>query len=146
MVNTWHTFARRTVVLLAVVVTGACHRPPAATSSKNDPPFGMLDGPANGATVGREVGFSGWALDDSRVAEVKIYVDGQYKASAKLKIPRPDVTKVYPRYAAPGDIHGWWELVDLGERGGEHTLLAQAVDDRGATRDIGSVKVRVIER
>ena len=146
MVKIWRTVTQCAVVLLAVLAAGACRRPPTATPPKNEPPFGVVDGPANGATVGREVEFSGWALDDSRVAEVRIYVDGQFKVSAKVKIPRPDVTKVYPRYATPGDIHGWWELVDLGDRGGEHTLLAQAVDDRGATGDIGPIKVRLIER
>jgi hypothetical protein len=145
MVREWRKFALCAVVLLAVPAAGACHRVPSARS-KNEPPFGVVDGPPNGAIVGREVEFSGWALDDSRVAEVKIYVDGHYQKSAKLKIPRPDVTSAYPRYPASGNIHGWWELVDLGERGGAHTLRAEAVDDRGAASDIGSVTITLIDR
>jgi hypothetical protein len=106
----------------------------------------MVGWPLTGATVGREVELTGWALDDSRVVEVKIFVNGERKASATLTIKRPDVTKLYPKYSVPDDIHGWWALVDLGEQGGGREILVQAVDDQGATRDIGSVSVRVIER
>ena len=38
-----------------------------------------IDGPQDGKVVGREVEVSGWALDETGVAEVRIYVDGQYK-------------------------------------------------------------------
>ena len=58
-------------------------------------------------------------------------------------MPRPDVAKALPRYARRGDIHGWNALIDFGMAAGPHTILIQAVDDSGATRDIGVVPVTV---
>jgi hypothetical protein len=141
--------AIRAMALLAAIVWISCREPPPREIGRrddNERPFGNLDAPPNGAVVGREVEVSGWAADDTKVSEVRILVDGQHKATATLKHPRPDVTKVFPRYAVPDDRHGWWEIVDLGERGGSHTILAQAIDEEGASRDIGSVVVNLIER
>jgi hypothetical protein len=147
----WRKFVLGAILLLVVQAFVACDQQPSPADSKpadskKAPPFGVVDVPHNGDTVGREVEVGGWALGSSPIKEVKIYVDGQYKLSAKLKLPRPDVTKVYPAYATPEEIHGWLERVDLGDRAGNHTLLAQAVDDNGATTDIGSVIVKAIER
>jgi len=135
------------LMLLGVMMAGwSCRRPPPPPDATNEIPFGVVDGPQNGKVVGREVEVSGWALDDSGVAEVRIYVDSRYKMSAMLKIKRPDVTKVYPKYSVPNDMHGWWEVVDLGEKAGPHQILVQAIDTNGATRDIGTVNVEVLAR
>jgi hypothetical protein len=133
-------------VVVAMVAGWSCRPPAPLPDANNELPFGIVDGPKNGATVGREVEVSGWALDDAGVSEVRIYVDSRYKMSAKLKIKRPDVTKVYPNYSVPDDMHGWWEVVDLGETAGTHQILAQALDSNGSTRDIGSVNVELIAR
>jgi hypothetical protein len=134
------------IVLLGSLVA-ACHQsPPASHHTSKDLPSGNLDVPRNDEIVGREVELSGWAVDDSVVEEVRIYIDGQYKASTRLTLPRPDVSKAYPPYAKPGDLHGWRALVDLGEAETRHTILIRAVDDQGVARDIASVVVQVIGR
>lgn len=133
------------VVLCTVMAGASCGQPP-LPDPNNELPFGVIDGPQNGKAVGRQVEVSGWALDDAGVREVRIYVDARYKMSAVLKIKRPDVTKVYPKYSVPDDMHGWWEVVDLGDTAGAHQILAQAIDSNGATRDIGSVTVELIAR
>ena len=112
----------------------------------NGLPFGIVESPHSGETVGRVVDVMGWAVDDSAVRIVHIYVDGTYQASAHLTIGRADVAKQYPRYGSPGDIHGWHTLADLGEKPGVHEIIVQAVDDRGATRDIGAFVVNLIDR
>ena len=134
------------MLLLAMAAGWSCRLPAPLPDRNNELPFGVVDGPKSGAAVGREVEVSGWALDDTGVVEVRIYVDARYKMSAPLKIKRPDVTKVYPKYPVPDDMHGWWEVVDLGETAGTHQILAQAIDSNGATRDIGSVTVELIAR
>ena len=133
-------------VFVAMVAGWSCGRPAPPPDPNNQLPFGVIDSPQSDKVVGREVEVSGWALDDTGVSEVRIYVDARYKMSAKLKIKRPDVTKVYPQYPVPDDMHGWWEVVDLGETAGTHQILAQAIDANGSTRDIGSVTVELIAR
>jgi hypothetical protein len=56
-------------------------------SASNDPardpdnrlPFGRLDAPRPNETVGRVVDVAGWALDDSAVRFVHVYVDRETK-------------------------------------------------------------------
>jgi SAM-dependent methyltransferase len=146
----WAWFSRKmrkvsVIIFVSMTAGWSCQRLP-IPNPNNELPFGVVDGPQEGKVVGRAVEVSGWALDDTGVAEVRIYVDARYKMSAPLKIKRPDVTKVYPKYSVPEDMHGWWEVVDLGEAAGRHHILAQAIDESGATRDIGSVNVEVIAR
>lgn len=121
-----------------------------APDPANELPFGVVDTPKNGDLVGRVVDVIGWAMDDSAVAVVHVYVDGKYQTAAPLTISRPDVSKASPKYARidskDPDVHGWQASVDLGEKAGAHTILVQAVDDRGATRDLGAVTVTVIGR
>ena len=139
------------VLLVFAVAAGGCRRP--ATSGpevtpdpSNELPFGVVDQPRNGDTVGRVVDVIGWALDDSLVRDVRVSVDGTYQASARLTIRRPDVANAYPKYPASRSNTGWQATVDLGETAGRHTITAGAVDDRGATRDIGQVVVLLIDR
>lgn len=132
-----------------LVVTAGCSERASHPDPNNELPFGVIDSPRSGQVVGRTVEVAGWALDDSRVGVVNVYVDGKFKASGQLTIARPDVSKALPKYARREenpDLHGWHTTVDLGETPGTHTILAQAVDDRGATRDIGSLTVDLIGR
>jgi hypothetical protein len=110
----------------------------------NELPLGVVDIPRAGDVLkpGKTL-VGGWALDDSGISEIRIYFDGHYKTSVRLNVPRPDVARQMPRYARRGDIHGWNVEVDFGMGPGPHAILVQAVDDSGATRDIGVVPVTV---
>ena len=61
-------------------------------------------------------------------------------------IPRPDVAARFPRYVATGVTPGWQTSIDLGETAGDHTILAQAEDDLGATGELGRLVVTLIGR
>ncbi|MCX6546018.1 MAG: Ig-like domain-containing protein [Acidobacteria bacterium] len=110
----------------------------------NELPQGVVDTPKAGDVLkpGKTL-VGGWAVDDSGVSEIRIYFDGHYKTSVRLGVPRPDVARAMPRYARRGDIYGWNVEVDFGIGPGPHTILVQAIDDSGATRDIGVVPVTV---
>lgn len=138
------------VLALALVVLAGCgnrpaHPAPSAGASLPDPsnqlPFGTLDAPTTGATLPADVTVSGWAMDDKGVAGIRVYVDGHFMQATTLTIHRPDVSAAVPLYARQSDRHGW--TVRIGLKPGPHTVLAQAVDDVGATRDLGSVSVTV---
>ena len=110
---------------------------------KNELPFGFIDAPPNGASVGRQVQMYGWALDDHGVKEVRFFVDGRYVTKCAIDTPRPDVAKANLVYRAGTDVHGWALTVTLAPElaPGPHTIIAQAVDTDGATRDIGTITV-----
>jgi hypothetical protein len=104
-----------------------------------------VDEPANGAAIERNVSSHGWALDDNGVSKVNIYLDGHYLTQAGVTDAREDVSKVYPKYAHGNDTHGWKMVITLPRDVtlGPHTLVFQAVDNQGATRDIGTADVRL---
>jgi len=141
-----HRLVSRVAIIVTVVIgiafsTACAER---AKNPDNELPFGVVDTPKPDAvlTPGKTL-VGGWALDDSGVAEIRIYLDGHFKTSVRLSVPRPDVAKEMPRYARRGDIYGWNVETDFGMSPGPHTILAQAVDDSGATRDIGVIPVTV---
>jgi hypothetical protein len=131
---------RRLPLALALALTMACGGAD-LPDAENELPIGFLDSPANGAVVPRQFRFAGWALDDSRVVRVDVYVDGRFRASAAPTVARPDVLKAFPKYAKSTPVIGWEVTVDLGDAPGGRAVLAQAVDDKGATRDIGSANI-----
>jgi hypothetical protein len=139
----------RVCVQLLVATLGAC-RPGPVLDNVNELPFGVIDSPKSGEKVGRVVEVIGWALDDSRVSLIRVFVDDRHRVTTALTIPRPDVSKSFLKFlertAHHDDLHGWKASVDLGANPGEHRILAKAVDDNGATRDIGSVTVILIGR
>jgi hypothetical protein len=130
-------------VAVAAACSGGCTE--RAKDPANELPHGSVDRPKAGDTIrpGRTV-VGGWAIDDSGVAEIRLYFDGHYKASARLNVVRPDVGQAYPRYAHRGDVYGWNVEVDFGTALGPHTIVVQAVDDNGATTDIGTIPVMMV--
>lgn len=126
------------VLMLALAVS--CRRE--TLDPVNELPLGNVDIPRAlevlrpGPTL-----VAGWAVDDSAVAEIRIFFDGHFKARTTPSVPRPDVAVALPKYARRGDLYGWNVQVDFAATPGSHTILVQAVDDAGATRDIGIVPV-----
>ena len=108
-------------------------------------PFGYLDLPAEGAMVpaGKPLQVAGWALDDSTVKEVRVYLDNRFKAKTSTNLERPDLAKPYPSYLHGTNMHGWNVEIDVPNGAGPHTILVQVVDDGGATRDVRPASIIV---
>lgn len=129
------------VLLISASAIGCA---PGPKDPENQLPIGFLDVPAQGAELKpgpTKVG--GWAVDDTGIKEIRIFYDNRYAGSTTLAVERPDVSKAMADYARGTDIHGWNAHLDFGMAPGSHTIMAQAVDDNGATRDIGMVTVIV---
>lgn len=70
-------------------------------------PITVIDTPVSGANVETNtLRVSGWALNSNGVKEIKIYLDGQLKATTKTGGARPDVAKVYPQYNTMNSGYG----------------------------------------
>ncbi len=129
--------------LLVLVSAGCSANPGGALDPNNELPFGSVEAPTAGAHVSTTLSVSGWALDDSAVRAVRIYADGVLNTSTTITIDRADISLAYPRYKHGTDRHGWTATIALPQPG-PTTLLVQAIDDRGATRDIGTVDVTAL--
>jgi hypothetical protein len=111
----------------------------------NELPFGHVDLPAPGAEMKALSPVAGWAMDDRGVHEIRLYIDGHLANTTRLSQARPDVSKAHPRYAREQHRHGWVMLAGF-DVPGPHTLVFQAVDTDGATRDIGVINITAVDK
>lgn len=111
----------------------------------NELPFGNVDTPAAGAQVGAETAVAGWAMDDRGVTRVRVYVDNHLVSAGVLNQARPDVSKAHPQYTRGTHTHGF-SLTAAFDSPGPHTIVVQAVDTDGATRDIAVIPVTAGQR
>jgi hypothetical protein len=136
-------FTAAIALALTALAVPACG-PNGRHNPDNEVPFGYVDQPKAGDTVAPgALVVGGWALDDSAVKEVRVYLDGRYVTRTTIAVARPDLVKPYPGYLHGTDLHGWNTEIELPDVPGPHTLLVQAEDDAGATRDLGSMTITV---
>ena len=133
------------LVLVTAAVGVGCGRSIGAEDPANELPFGHVDVPVDGAQVKAQTPVAGWALDDRGVREIRVYVDGHIVNHGPLTSDRPDVSKAFPQYARGNNRHGWTLTMDF-VAPGPHAVVVQAVDQDGATRDIGTITVVAVER
>jgi hypothetical protein len=138
---------RAPVVILIAIACGAigCSGEPEARrqTQKNPPSIGFIDSPAAGSVLGPKFVASGWALDESNVERVRIYLDDEMVANVPLSVMRPDVEKAYQVSFGLGQPHGFSVAVDSGRRKGYCTIRFEALDGRGALTQFAVVQVRI---
>lgn len=89
------------------------------------PPFGNLD-PLSSVISGNNVTVSGWAVDDTAVSTVQVFVDGQLNGNATYGINRSDIQGPLPN--APLAC-GWTYALDSTRLvNGTHTITVQITD------------------
>jgi hypothetical protein len=118
---------------------------PRRQNEPNPRSVGVIDIPANGATVDSLVRVSGWAVDESGVTGVRVFFDDELMVTAPIVTPRPDVEKRFPQYSAPGAIHGFESLIDARAHAGYTVVRAVAIDGKGAQTEICSITIRIRE-
>ena len=121
-------------------------------------PIGMIDTPPPLATLAGEIAFSGWAVDDSGIVEVRVYrspVAGEpvdatgfvfLGTAMNIDGARPDIVAAFPGY--PGVSRAGWGFMILSNMlpnggNGTFTLHAIARSGGGETQVIGSRAVIV---
>ncbi|TDT52020.1 Ig-like domain-containing protein [Fonticella tunisiensis] len=106
----------------------------------------VIDAPAPEELVHRTVYVRGWALSDSGVKEVNVYVDGQKVGQAAIGGSRPDVDKAYPGYIG-GANSGYGYNLDLNTiSGGRHQITVQAIGNDGSKAEVSKyINVKKLE-
>jgi hypothetical protein len=109
-----------------------------------EPILGSLDAPARGSTL-RETGVvGGWAVAESGVKRIAIYLDGQFVSFAALDGKRPDIAKLYSRTFPDAETSGWTAVLDVSKMAdGEHQIVAQVKTNMGGIREFGPVPFQV---
>jgi hypothetical protein len=107
----------------------------------NELPFGAVERPRPNEQIAGRLIVSGWAMDDCGIESVRIYVDARYVTDARLQRDRTDIARTYPRHARGSVAHGWEAQVDWKGAPGPHTVLIQAQDNQGSTRDLDFMTV-----
>lgn len=107
-------------------------------------PFGVVDSPRPGEALRGRTTLRGWALSESEIESVTVYLDRTLAGFATLGVSRPDVQKAFTAF--PGAAESGWQLdFDVtGMKPGPHELEIQARSRRGATRDLGNVAVTFV--
>ncbi len=110
------------------------------------PPFGSFDTPADGSLISGSVAVTGWALDDSRVMHVKIYLQQGstlfYIGDADfVEDARTDIAEAYPEH--PYNNRAGWGYMLLSNflpnsGNGRFVLHAIATDNIGQTTTLGT--------
>ncbi len=116
-------------------------------------PIGTMDTPPASATVAGEAAVTGWAVDDSGIADVRIHrspLAGEpadpnglvfLGTAAMIEGARPDIVAAFPQY--PGVSRAGWGFMILSNMlpnggNGPFTLHAVARSLAGETRTIGT--------
>lgn len=133
--------------LLGCSLLAACGsgKPAASASTTIDPnnelPFGYIDTPAPGQHLPRMFVARGWALDDTGIAAIRLFVDSKFLMPVERRTVRDDLKNTFPDYANRTRRHGWLATVELPPTlpPGPHVLLVQVTDTGGLTRDLNLV-------
>jgi hypothetical protein len=114
------------------------------------PPFGSLDGPADGALATGSIAVGGWALDDVEITHVRIFRDAVESETGPLVFigdavfvdgARPDIERAYP--TMPNNSRAGWGYLLLTNMlphhgNGTFRLHAVAEDAEGNTTELGT--------
>jgi len=92
------------------------------------PPFGYVDIPRNNEMVTVPFSVAGWAMDDTRVSRIEVFVDDTLVGHGTYGLSRPDVPAVFP--SAPPNT-GYQFTVTKRLSQGPHMLAVKAIDDSG---------------
>ena len=142
-INSCKSFFLRSLLALVPLVSGTIgYR---GESRSNILPFGVMDTPRNGERLHGIVQLVGWALAESGIKQVMVYVDRNYAVTAVLGGSRPDVADAYPAFS-DGPKAGWVASLDTRTfPAGSHDLVVQATANNGATRDLSSIAVSFVK-
>ena len=106
----------------------------AALWTIQNPPFGFIHVPQEGATVASRSWAFGWALDDSGIAQILVSADGGASQPAAIGQPFPGVAAAYPNYPDADRAGFGFPIPVLAP--GDHTLTLTIVAKDGGRAEL----------
>src|SRR6267378_441750 len=101
----------------------------------------VVDEPLANSQISGKVNVTGWALDDTAVSKVDVYVDGLLAGNAPYGGSRSDVGNDFPN---PPAAIGYGFLLDTTHYGnGAHTIEVRALDSSGNLAILEHVRVMI---
>jgi N-acetylmuramoyl-L-alanine amidase len=124
----------RFLVLLVVLASFFSFIPGYRVQAAVKGPLMWIDSPIHNAVITRDTNITGWALNESGVSKVNIYVDNIYIGQAEYGTERPDVNSFYPGYPA-GNKSGYsFTLSVPALTSGSHSVIVEAVGNDGTSQ------------
>jgi hypothetical protein len=113
--------------------------PTTLTMPQPKPFRGNLESPYSGQTVtDTTINVSGWALDESGINYLAVYIDGYSKGTTRTVVTRYDIYNSYPEYNSVNC--GFQCYIDLANiTYASHTLDVVAVTNSGYSYSLGSI-------
>nr|WP_279232055.1 N-acetylmuramoyl-L-alanine amidase [Clostridium sp. HBUAS56017] len=107
-------------------------------TSKNPKLTGEITAPMQFAKIsGKTMTVTGWAIAESGVKEVQIFVDGQLKGKVVPNIATPDIDQKYPGHVN-GNTSGYELDVDVSNiSAGYNVIIARTIANDGSIKDAG---------
>jgi hypothetical protein len=131
-------------VAVAAALLAGCRRsetpgaaapgPPTPVAVDQRPPFGFIDTPKENETVAPGSAVSGWALDDSGVANVMVSLDNGPASPAAFGESFPGVKEAYPTY--PNSDKAGFRLALPPANTGPHLLVVTIHAKDGGRSDL----------
>jgi len=150
---------KRTALLLPAMVAGlalsgvpALAQGPCPTAGCPAQTIGVVETPAEGATVSGYVRIVGFALDANQVSNVDLFVDGTDEANkvtpaggANINLPRPDILQFYPTYTGTAGGNPGFEMSFKASSfsSGTHTLYVRITNTQGCCYYLAPRTVKV---
>lgn len=133
-----------TTLLLAGLLLSSCNMLQKSGVEKDAKlPFGGVNAPVSGQKVKGKLSMAGWAISDTGIESVSVYVDRSFATASTLGVSRPDVGQAYPAFNN-SDKAGWTAELDMSAISpGWHELTIQARSKDGTSRDLASLPVLV---
>jgi hypothetical protein len=126
------------ILVIGLAAMTGCRRAP-VTGGK-EAIAGSLDAPARGSTMKEKGIVGGWAVADSGVKRVGIYMDRQLLQYTAPDVKREDIVKIFPK----AGNSGWTVMVDVSRvADGNHEIVAKVESNQGNVREFGPVPFQV---
>jgi len=135
-------------IAIALLLLGvSCSGPGSSGGQKEksslEPILGALDVPAPGATMKGAMTVAGWAVAESGVQRVALYIDQRFAGFASVGGNRPDIAKAYATFPDAA-TSAWGAVVDLSPfTPGDHQIVMQVKTKAGNVHDFPAVPFKI---
>lgn len=124
------------LVLLVVLASFFSFIPNYSVQAAGKEPLTWIDTPAYNATIVRDIDITGWALNESGISKVNIYLDNVHMGQANYGLDRQDVDLYKPGYPTGGKSGYSFPLNISKIASGAHIITVEAIGKNGTSHKL----------